>query len=167
MIFGCSASRFLSTTTGWLVQSLRPLNDEGPRSRPNCRTRLPQPSPKMAQTASVECLFGERGAPPRQPGRCDRGCCRIHHASRNRRREDRQEPLMSSDPSRLIAALAHDRINLDLKTLDLCFPAGRSGVVCVFRRGCAHRHVQADMRLGRSGRGATAQAGFVDRRKRF
>lgn len=31
---------------------------------------------------------------------------------------------MSSDPSRLIAALARDRINLDLKTLDLCFLAG-------------------------------------------
>jgi len=30
---------------------------------------------------------------------------------------------MSSDPSRLIAALARDRINLDLKTLDLCFIA--------------------------------------------
>ena len=30
---------------------------------------------------------------------------------------------MSSDPSRLIAALARDRINLDLKTLDLCFLA--------------------------------------------
>ena len=28
---------------------------------------------------------------------------------------------MSSDPSRLIAALARDRIILDLKTLDLCF----------------------------------------------
>jgi chromosome condensin MukBEF complex kleisin-like MukF subunit len=48
----------------------------------------------------------------------------VHHASRNRRSEDRQEPLMSSDPSRLIAALARDRINLDLKTLDLCFLAG-------------------------------------------
>lgn len=31
---------------------------------------------------------------------------------------------MSSDPSRLIAALARDRINLDLETLDLCFLAG-------------------------------------------
>ena len=31
---------------------------------------------------------------------------------------------MSSDPSRLIAALARDRISLDLKTLDLCFLAG-------------------------------------------
>ena len=31
---------------------------------------------------------------------------------------------MSSDPSRLIAALARDRINLELKTLDLCFFAG-------------------------------------------
>ena len=31
---------------------------------------------------------------------------------------------MPSDPSRLIAALARDRINLDLKTLDLCFLAG-------------------------------------------
>jgi chromosome partition protein MukF len=31
---------------------------------------------------------------------------------------------MSSDPSRLIAALARDPINLDLKTLDLCFLAG-------------------------------------------
>jgi chromosome condensin MukBEF complex kleisin-like MukF subunit len=31
---------------------------------------------------------------------------------------------MSSDPSRLIAALARDRINLDLKTLDLCFLPG-------------------------------------------
>ncbi len=31
---------------------------------------------------------------------------------------------MSLDPSRLIAALARDRINLDLKTLDLCFLAG-------------------------------------------
>ncbi len=31
---------------------------------------------------------------------------------------------MLSDPSRLIAALARDRINLDLKTLDLCFLAG-------------------------------------------
>jgi len=27
---------------------------------------------------------------------------------------------MPSDPSRLIAALARDRINLDLKTLDVC-----------------------------------------------
>lgn len=47
MIFGCSASRFLSTTTGSHVQSLRLLNDEGPRSRPNCRTRFLQPSPKI------------------------------------------------------------------------------------------------------------------------
>ena len=31
---------------------------------------------------------------------------------------------MLSDPRRLIAALARDRINLDLKTLDLCFLAG-------------------------------------------
>jgi hypothetical protein len=31
---------------------------------------------------------------------------------------------MPSDPSRRIAALARDRINLDLKTLDLCFLAG-------------------------------------------
>jgi chromosome partition protein MukF len=31
---------------------------------------------------------------------------------------------MSSDPSRLIAALARDQVNLDLKTLDLCFLAG-------------------------------------------
>src|SRR5690606_12366778 len=31
---------------------------------------------------------------------------------------------MPSDPSRLIAALARDQINLDLKTLDLCFLAG-------------------------------------------
>ena len=31
---------------------------------------------------------------------------------------------MSSDPGRLIAALARDRINLDLNTLDLCFLAG-------------------------------------------
>ena len=31
---------------------------------------------------------------------------------------------MSPDPSRLIAALARDRINLDLNTLDLCFLAG-------------------------------------------
>jgi chromosome partition protein MukF len=38
---------------------------------------------------------------------------------------------MLSDTSRLIAALARDRINPDLKTLDLCFPAGRSGVACV------------------------------------
>ncbi|MEO5729055.1 MAG: condensin subunit MukF [Byssovorax sp.] len=30
----------------------------------------------------------------------------------------------SADPSRLIAALARDRINLDLKTVDLCFLAG-------------------------------------------
>ena len=74
---------------------------------------------------------------------------------------------MSSDPSRLIAALARDRIILDLKTLDLCFPAGRSGVACVFRRGCAHRHVHADKGRGRWGGGATAHAGFVDRRKRF
>lgn len=32
--------------------------------------------------------------------------------------------MTSSDPSRLIAALARDRINLDLKTVDLCFLAG-------------------------------------------
>lgn len=31
---------------------------------------------------------------------------------------------MPADPSRLIAALARDRIHLDLKTLDLCFLAG-------------------------------------------
>ena len=31
---------------------------------------------------------------------------------------------MPSDPSRLIPALARDQINLDLKTLDLCFLAG-------------------------------------------
>ena len=31
---------------------------------------------------------------------------------------------MLSDPSRLIAALARDRVGLDLKTLDLCFLAG-------------------------------------------
>ena len=31
---------------------------------------------------------------------------------------------MSSDPNRLVAALARDQINLDLKTLDLCFLAG-------------------------------------------
>ena len=31
---------------------------------------------------------------------------------------------MPSDPSRLIAPLARDPINLDLKTLDLCFLAG-------------------------------------------
>ncbi len=31
---------------------------------------------------------------------------------------------MSSDPSRLIAALARDQVNLDLKTHDLCFLAG-------------------------------------------
>ena len=31
---------------------------------------------------------------------------------------------MLSDPSRLIAALARDRINLELRTLDLCFLAG-------------------------------------------
>jgi hypothetical protein len=30
----------------------------------------------------------------------------------------------SADPSRLIAALARDQINLDLKTVDLCFLAG-------------------------------------------
>lgn len=32
--------------------------------------------------------------------------------------------MMSSDPNRLIAALARDRINLDLKTVDLCFLVG-------------------------------------------
>ena len=32
--------------------------------------------------------------------------------------------MSSSDPSRLIAALARDQINLDLKTVDLCFLAG-------------------------------------------
>jgi len=32
--------------------------------------------------------------------------------------------VTSSDPSRLIAALARDQINLDLKTVDLCFLAG-------------------------------------------
>ena len=32
--------------------------------------------------------------------------------------------MTSSDPSRLIAALARDQINLDLKTVDLCFLAG-------------------------------------------
>lgn len=31
---------------------------------------------------------------------------------------------MSTDPSRLIAALARDQVNLDLKTIDLCFLAG-------------------------------------------
>jgi chromosome partition protein MukF len=31
---------------------------------------------------------------------------------------------MSSDPSRLIAGLARDQVNLDLKTVDLCFLAG-------------------------------------------
>ena len=31
---------------------------------------------------------------------------------------------MSSDPNRLVAALARDQIHLDLKTLDLCFLAG-------------------------------------------
>ncbi len=31
---------------------------------------------------------------------------------------------MSTDPSRLIAALARDQVNLDLKTVDLCFLAG-------------------------------------------
>ncbi len=31
---------------------------------------------------------------------------------------------MPADPSRLIAALARHQINLDLKTLDLCFLAG-------------------------------------------
>lgn len=31
---------------------------------------------------------------------------------------------MSSDPSRLIAALARDQVSLDLKTVDLCFLAG-------------------------------------------
>ena len=29
---------------------------------------------------------------------------------------------MSSDPSRLVAALARDRINLDARALNLCFP---------------------------------------------
>lgn len=33
-------------------------------------------------------------------------------------------PAPSSDPSRVIAALARDQINLDLKTVDLCFLAG-------------------------------------------
>ena len=32
--------------------------------------------------------------------------------------------MTSSDPSRLIAALARDQITLDLKTVDLCFLAG-------------------------------------------
>lgn len=32
---------------------------------------------------------------------------------------------MSSDPSRLMAALARDRIDLELKTVDLCFLATR------------------------------------------
>ena len=41
---------------------------------------------------------------------------------------------MPSDPSRLIAALARDRINLDLKTLDLCFLAGLgAAVVAIFK----------------------------------
>ena len=39
---------------------------------------------------------------------------------------------MSSDPSRLIAALARDRINLDLKTLDLCF-LGKRPVSTAYR----------------------------------
>ena len=32
--------------------------------------------------------------------------------------------MISSDPSRLIAALARNQINVDLKTVDLCFLAG-------------------------------------------
>lgn len=32
--------------------------------------------------------------------------------------------MTSADPHRLIAALARDQINLDLKTVDLCFLAG-------------------------------------------
>jgi hypothetical protein len=64
---------------------------------------------------------------------------------------------MPSDPSRLIAALARDRINLDLKTLDLCFLAG------LYLRAdraslASHRHVRADMRRGGSGCGAPTQA---------
>src|SRR5690606_22153244 len=43
---------------------------------------------------------------------------------RNRRSEAPQSLPMSSDPSRLIAGLARDRIQLDLNTLDLCFLAG-------------------------------------------
>src|SRR5690606_16045737 len=46
-----------------------------------------------------------------------RRCCPIPHASRHRRSETRQERLMPSDPSRLIAALARDQINLDLNSL--------------------------------------------------
>jgi DNA-binding transcriptional LysR family regulator len=32
--------------------------------------------------------------------------------------------MTSPDPSRTIAALARDKVNLDLKTVDLCFLAG-------------------------------------------
>ncbi|MFE8033064.1 hypothetical protein [Thiohalocapsa marina] len=41
---------------------------------------------------------------------------------------------MSADPSRLIAALARDRITLDLSTLDLCFLAGLY-LRCALSRG--------------------------------
>ena len=43
---------------------------------------------------------------------------------------------MSTDPSRLIAALARDQVNLDLKTVDLCFLAGtgRDGLGYVFEQ---------------------------------
>ena len=72
----------------------------------------------------MERLCGERGTSSLQPGRCDRGCCRIQHALRHRNSEDRQAPLMSSDPSRLIAALSDARIDPDLKTRDRYFLAG-------------------------------------------
>jgi chromosome partition protein MukF len=32
--------------------------------------------------------------------------------------------MTRSDPSRVIASLARDQVNLDLKTVDLCFLAG-------------------------------------------
>lgn len=36
----------------------------------------------------------------------------------------KETALTTPDPSRVIASLARDRVNLDLKTVDLCFLAG-------------------------------------------
>jgi len=47
---------------GWPVQSPRPLNDARPRSRPNCRMPLPQPSPEMSRSSGSGMLFLENVA---------------------------------------------------------------------------------------------------------
>ncbi|HET8701781.1 MAG TPA: hypothetical protein VFL97_08965 [Nitrococcus sp.] len=95
MTFGSSASRFLSTTTGWHVQLPRPLNDvDLPAEFPDALTpAFAEGEQKQLQwNAFLENVALDLGSLTAVIDEC----CWIHHASRNCRSEAWQEPLIEA-----------------------------------------------------------------------